>query len=670
VAGAVTAATLTTVCVFLPIVFVEGVAGQLFRDLALTVCLALLASLVVSLTLIPALAALGPEGADDEAADTDVETVRTWLRRVGRFVLPARGERAAWRHATLLVLTLPVRLALAIPLLAVGLVLWLAALGWLAFAWAFQGLGWLPSRLFDGLGRAYPPLLAGALRARWLVVPLALLLFAASLLAAGGLGTNLVPSLSQGEFAFQLRLPEGTPIESSAQVVDRVEQQLRDDPRFQRTFSIVGSLPSTASGRQTLGENLAQVNVVLPEGAGAEDEERAVERVREVLALFPVVEAELVRGAALSTKPPIVVHVFSDDLGVLAEAAGLVERRLAELPGLADVGSTVEPGSPEIRVEIDRERAAELGVTADVLGQTLRRQVRGELVGQFREQEERLDIRLRASASSRDRADEIAKLRLRLADGTAVPITAVADVRQGRGPAAIHRADGARVAQVTARAPARDLGPALEDVRAALAGLALPGDAVAELAGQERELQVSFDSLKLALGLAVFLVYVVMAMQFESLVHPFVILLSVPLGAVGVVAALLLTGLGLDVLVLIGVVMLAGIVVNNAIVLVDAVNRRRREGEGLDRALVGAGRERLRPILMTTTTTVLGLLPMALGLGPGDELRAPLAITVIGGLLGATLLTLLVIPCLYRSLSPSPAEPHRSGAEPAGEDAA
>ena len=209
------------------------------------------------------------------------------------------------------------------------------------------------------------------------------------------------------------------------------------------------------------------------------------------------------------------------------------------------------------------------------------------------------------------------------------------------------------MARITAAAPAADLGRTLEDVRVVMAGLSLPKGAVAELSGQDEELAVSFASLRLALGLAIFLVYVVMAVQFESLVHPFVILLAVPLGVVGVVAALMLTSTSVGVLVLIGAVMLAGIVVNNAIVLVDAINRRRREGEGLDGAIVGAGTERLRPILMTTATTVLALLPLAFGLGAGDELRRPLAITVIGGLTAATLLTLVVIPCLYRVLSRS-----------------
>jgi HAE1 family hydrophobic/amphiphilic exporter-1 len=251
-------------------------------------------------------------------------------------------------------------------------------------------------------------------------------------------------------------------------------------------------------------------------------------------------------------------------------------------------------------------------------------------------------------------ASGVQALRIILPGGTTVPVSAVADVVVGRGPAAVHRFSGARVAEVTALPTTRDLGGALAAVTDAVAGLSLPMGARYELAGQNEELSVSFNSLWLAMALATFLVYVVMASQFESLIHPFVILMAVPLGVVGVVAALVVTSNSISVLVLIGAIMLAGIVVNNAIVLVDAVNRRRREGEEVINALVGAGSERLRPILMTTATTVLALLPMALGLGAGDELRAPLAITVIGGLTVATFLTLLVIPCIYRVLGAAP----------------
>ena len=385
------------------------------------------------------------------------------------------------------------------------------------------------------------------------------------------LGTRLVPNLSQGEFAFQLRLSEGTPLTVTADTVGRIEGELTDDPRFERIFSTIGSLPSTASGRRTLGENLAQIDVLLPEGADAEAEAAAVERVRRVLARFPRIESELVHPSVLSVKPPIGVRVFSDDLALLDQAAGVVKAQLEAIPGIEDVGTTSEPGSPEVQVELDRERAATLGLTATDIAQSLRRKIGGEIVGEFREGEERIDIRLRSLEPFRDRASEVANLRLRLPDGTVVPVSAVAEVVVGRGPAAIYRAEGARMAEVTAEAAASDLGSVIERVRAETAYLvqtagmagaapdatdpaALPQDVRIEMAGQDEELKLSFDSLKLALGLAVFLVYVVMAGQFESLIHPFVILTSVPLGVVGIVAALALTGHSITVLVLIGAV--------------------------------------------------------------------------------------------------------------------
>jgi HAE1 family hydrophobic/amphiphilic exporter-1 len=327
---------------------------------------------------------------------------------------------------------------------------------------------------------------------------------------------------------------------------------------------------------------------------------------------------------------------------------------LEALPEVRDVATTSEPGSPEILVELDREKAAALGVSAEQIGSALRTKIRGDVVGEFREGEERIDIRLRADERFRALASGVESLRVYLPGGTSVPVSAMAEVVTTRGPAAIYRFSGARVAEVTALPATGDLGGALAAVSNAVAALSLPRGARTELAGQNEELSVSFNSLWLAMALATFLVYVVMASQFESLIHPFVILMAVPLGAVGVVAALVVTGNSVSVLVLIGAIMLAGIVVNNAIVLVDAVNRRRREGATVDEALVGAGRERLRPILMTTATTVLALLPMALGLGAGDELRAPLAVTVIGGLTMATVLTLIVIPCIYRIFGAAP----------------
>ena len=696
VSGAVTAATLTTVSVFLPIVFVRGVAGQLFYDLAVTVCLALVMSLLVSLTLIPMLSAfelgrvrrMSLEEAFGAAEGTRARTVLAGFLRPSNLVPSPFGGAQRLVSRILMLLTLPLRFVLlhllfyVIRPLSYGLlwalrglvkmVVWIGGWIWVALARVVDAIFWPATWLIDRLGLLYPAALAAALRARHGVLALGFATFVLAAAAVPLLGTNLVPDLSQGEFAFQVRLPEGTTLESTAETIERVERRGLEERRFKRVFSVVGNWPSTASGRQTVGENLAQVNFVLDEDASAEDEVAAIDRVRQIFALFPRVEAELVHPSVLSVRPPLAVHLFSENLDDLDVAAGTAADMMWNLPAVQDVATSSEPGNPEIKIELDRERAADLNVRAEPLSRSLQRQIGGEIVGQFRDQEQRLDIRLRASEAWRDRASEVEALRFRLENGTVVPVSAFATVTLERGPAAIHRNGGARVAMVTAKVASTNLGRSLDELKAELPGLALPESVVAETAGQDEELRVSFQSLRLALALAIFMVYVVMAVQFESLRYPFVILLSVPLGIVGVVLALWLTGTSLSVLALIGAVMLAGIVVNNAIVLVDAINRRRRAGETLETAILGAGRERLRPILMTTATTVLALLPMALGLGAGDELRRPLAITVIGGLSMATLLTLVVIPCLYRAFTRAAKheEPAAPGRLASGIDAA
>jgi HAE1 family hydrophobic/amphiphilic exporter-1 len=652
VAGAVTAATLTTVAVFFPIVFVQGVAGQLFRDQAITVCLSLTTSLVVSLTLIPALSGLSARSGFKAASrfagrrQAGAEPL-PFTFRFATFELDPIGNGRSLISRIATIAAFPLRFLVLLVMLAVGALWW-------AFERLFRVATAPVGRALKGVSTAYPGALTRALRRRWIVLVAAFMVFLASVMAIPSLGTDLVPDLAQGEFAFQLRLPEGTTLEATAELVDRIEAMLVDDPAFASIFSMVGSLPSTASGRLTLGENLAQINFRMQTNSNADDEAAAVIRVREAIARFPRADTELVRPAVLSVRPPIAVQIFSDDLVELDQAAETVRQTLEELPEVRDVATTSEPGSPEILVELDRERAAALGVSAEDVGAALRTKIRGDVVGEFREGEERIDIRLRAGERFRSLASGVQALRIILPGGTTVPVSAVAEIVTGRGPAAIYRFSGARVAEVTALPTTRDLGGALTAVNEAVSNLSLPAGARTELSGQNEELAVSFNSLWLAMALATFLVYVVMASQFESLIHPFVILMAVPLGAVGVVAALLLTSNSVSVLVLIGAIMLAGIVVNNAIVLVDAVNRRRREGQDIDQALVGAGGERLRPILMTTATTVLALFPMALGLGAGDELRAPLAITVIGGLTVATFLTLLVIPCIYRILGAAP----------------
>jgi HAE1 family hydrophobic/amphiphilic exporter-1 len=273
--------------------------------------------------------------------------------------------------------------------------------------------------------------------------------------------------------------------------------------------------------------------------------------------------------------------------------------------------------------------------------------VQGDVATDITRSDRTIDIRIRVAERFRDSADAVSNLTVTHIGSSAIPLSAVADVVELEGPAEIRRADGSRIARITANLDDRDLGSATVEIRAALEDMRWPAGYDWRIGGQEEEMATSFDSMRLAFGLAIFMVYLVMASQFESLLHPFVILFSVPFAVIGVLATMSLFGVTVNVVSLIGFILLAGIVVNDAIVLVDYANRLRRDGLGKLEALVRAGRVRLRPILMTTATTVFGLLPMAIGLGEGAELRTPMALTVIGGMVTSTLLTLLVVPAVY-----------------------
>ena len=585
---AVTASTLTTVAVFLPIVFVEGVAGQLFRDQALTVTISLLASLAVAVTLIPMLSALGAR-------------------------LPRRGEAEAGAVDTVV-------------------------------TEAVSPLGWL--------SRAYGRVLAGALRRRGLTVAVAFGLFAVSAWSLRFLDTELIPELSEGEFHFEVKLPEGASLAATDRTLQAMERVAAAEPALERQYATVGSrLAAGGMSLVTRAENLGQLNLVMRDRGDDATEAAVVERLRAGFTELPDVEVKFGRPSYFSLKTPVEVIVYGEDLDELRAYSLDLGRRLAAVPGLADVRSSLEAGNPELQVVFDRERLAALGLDMGQLSETLRGRVLGVVPTRYKEEDRQIDVRLRNREEDRRTLEDVRNLVLPGPDGAPLRLLSVADVSEARGPAEIHRLKQQRAAVVSASLEGRGLGAAIADVQAVLRDFPPPRGLVTEMGGQDAEMRTSFDSLLFAMVLAVFLVYLVMAATFESFVHPFIVLFTIPLALIGVVAGLLATGTTVTVIVLIGAVMLTGIVVNNAIVLIDTVNRLRRD-EGLPReeALVRAGHLRLRPILMTTLTTVLGLLPMAVAWGEGAELRAPLAITVACGLALSTLLTLVVIPAVYALL--------------------
>jgi hydrophobic/amphiphilic exporter-1 (mainly G- bacteria), HAE1 family len=369
------------------------------------------------------------------------------------------------------------------------------------------------------------------------------------------------------------------------------------------------------------------------------------------------------RPELFSFESPLEVRVFADESADAIDHARRLLPRLREIEGLADVAADDLAGRPEVRVDFERERLGLAGLDVDRAAAAIQRAIQGEVAGKLHAADKQLDIRVRLPEVDRSNIDDIARIQVGVIAPSqdsltgqrsapkSIPLAAVARVEPAIGPAEIRRIDGRRGVKIRARAEAGDLGTLADHIREQLdvAAEEVPAGRwiEAELAGQAEEMGESLRSLAFTAMLSIFLVYVVMASSFESLHHPFLIMFTVPLAAVGVVLACLLTGTPISAMVGIGGIILGGIVVNNAIVLINAVNQRRGEGMDVRSALIDAGSLRLRPILMTTATTVLGLLPMAFGLGEGAALRQPLALAVIGGLVVATALTLVVIPSAY-----------------------
>ena len=382
-------------------------------------------------------------------------------------------------------------------------------------------------------------------------------------------------------------------------------------------------------------------------GSTRADEPQVVAGLRVLTDQIAGAEAKFSRPELFSFATPVEVELVGFDLDQLQAASRRVAARMRDNPRFADVKNSQEQGAPEIRIVFDQDKAASIGLTTRQIADQVVRKVRGEVATRYSFRDQKIDVLVRALESDRASVAAIRQLIVNPGAANPLPLDAVATIDVREGPSEIRRSDQERVALISANIAQGDVGSAIAELKADLDNEPSAAGITHRVAGQSEEIDQSFNSLLLALGLAIFLVYLVMASQFESLLHPFLILFSIPLALVGAVLALYLTNSTISVVVFIGLIMLVGIVVSNAIVLIDRVNQRRAEGAGVEEALVSAGLTRLRPIVMTTLTTLIGFLPMALGLGDGAEVRRPLAITVIGGLTFSTLLTLVVIPVLY-----------------------
>ncbi len=632
VSMAVVASTLTTIAVFLPLVFVDGIAGQLFRDQALTVAIAIAISLLVSMTLIPMLSSLKgrpPLAFPEEAAAEAWRPESRWQKPVA---LGRRGFVAGVRWSFFALAWLVVRVWRGV-VAVVGLVM--------------RKASDIAMKPYAGAERGYLRLLPNALAHPGKVLSMAALAFVATMALVPMLGADLIPQLAQDRFEMTVKLPAGTPLKQTDALVRELQLAHGNGEGVASLYGVSGSGTRLDASPTESGENIGKLTVVMEGGGNARTEADITERLRDTMGQHPGAQVDFARPALFSFSTPLEIELRGQDMATLEQAGQRLAALLRGNAHYADVKSTVEEGFPEIQIRFDQERAGALGLTTRQIADVVVKKVRGDVATRYSFRDRKIDVLVRAQEGDRASVDSIRRLIVNPGSSRPVTLDAVADVVATTGPSEIHRADQTRVAVVSANLRDIDLGAAMREVQQMVAEQPLGAGVGLHIGGQGEELAQAAKSLIFAFGLAIFLVYLVMASQFESLLHPFVILFTIPLALVGAILALMLTGKPISVVVFIGLILLVGLVTKNAIILIDKVNQLREAGVAKHEALVEGARSRLRPIIMTTLCTLFGFLPLAVAMGEGAEVRAPMAITVIGGLLVSTLLTLLVIPVVY-----------------------
>ena len=640
VSMAITASTLTTIAVFFPIIYIRGVAGQLFRDQSLTVAFSLLASLVVALALLPMIAARwqkAPAPSREDATgekypsaviqgETLRQKARLWMQKIGRGVVAfVSGLFRYWGT----------QLAAAANRLTAPL---------------FR----LFDRGFERFSRRYESGLEWALNHPRRVLLTTLLVFVLSLLIGSTIDRRLMPEVEQGRFSVSVHLPPGTVLDATAELVAKIESLLQKHRAVAGVFSQIGLVEGDMRSVQArAGTHMAEIQVFLKPGFRSRRVMQALQP--KLVALYPgaisLQAPQTAIGEILGTaRADLEVQIRGNDADSAAVVMRTLRQKLRRIPGITQIFSSEEQKRPEIRLVIDREKAVLYDVPPRAVADFVQQVMHGRIATDFKDFDRKIPVLLRADERHRHKLTELLQMPLNH-NGRSVPVSELVRLEQTLAPAAIEREDQVRQRSLFVSISGRGYNAVARDVENILQTLELPYGFQVRLGGQRQEMLESFREMVFAFVLAFVLVFMILAAQFESLVHPFVIIFTVPLAIIGVVVGLLVTGQSFNVMSLIGLVVLVGIVVNDAIVKVDFINQERRRSTGLRRAILLAGRKRLRPILMTTITTVLGLLPMAIGFGEGAELRRPLAIAIIFGLIFATVLTLIVVPVGYQVLA-------------------
>ncbi len=575
----ITASTLTSVAVFAPILFVPGLAGQLFRDMSLTIVISLLCSLLVALTLVPLLASL--------------IVGLSSRNRLERLI----GYLTAW---------------------------------------------------IDPLSSIYGRFIERALLHKWKVVLVALLVFGSCMALIPRMGIDFLAATDEGFISFRVETGAGTAVGATNEVF-RALETLVDE--LVPEAEIVVSRFGTGEGISALMGQSSSSGVLQIRLPSRRDRDRSQEeieaRLRERFEHLPGVDITTGGHGMAGFGGGVEIKVFGEDLAEVREYGQLLSSRLETVDGVVETEFSMEMGRPELAVELDRDQLRFLGLTPADVSTTISTYFLGTTATMYRDGEGEHAVVVRAPREVREDLQRLRDLPIVTPMGVTVPLATVANIGSALGATSIRRENQRRLATVTIHSTGVPLGTMIQRVNEVREEVGAPPGITTEVGGAAEDLADSFRSLFLALIVAVLLVYMVMASQFESLLEPFVIIFSVPLAFAGVVLALVITGTTLQVTALIGVILLSGVVVNNAIVLVDVLKRRRREAMDLVAAAAEAGRMRLRPILMTALTTIFGMTPLALEIGDGAEMWAPMGRAVIGGMILSTLLTLIVVPTAY-----------------------
>lgn len=584
----VVASTLTTVAVFFPIMFTNGITGMMFKELSLTVIFSLVASLIIALTLIPMLSyKLLKKEQIIEGADI--------IRKTN----------------------------------------------------IFTKLGDAFERGFISVETRYKKILAWSLKHRKSTVFAGIAIFIVSMLSLTMIGAEFMPASDMGQFIINVELPIGANFSDTQDITNKIEGVLEKATEVDTVYTQIGG---TSMFGQSSSKNQASISVKLKdlkERTRSTDE--IVDWVRKETKDIPGAEMSFTAQQAMGgSSAPVSIKIKGDNLDTLKELGDKFVGEISKVKGTREVESSLGEGKPEVRIKLNRKNASQYGITAGTVAAQVDMVISGKTATTYKLADgDEIDVIVKGDEIYRESISNLQNINIQTASGMSVPLNLVADVKIEKGPTQIQRDNQTRILTVSSQIYGRDLKSVTEDVNQRISKIEMPQGYSYELGGDNKEMMEAFVSLAAALVVAVLLVYMILASQFESLLNPFIIMFTVPLALAGGILGLFITRKTLSVTSFLGFIVLSGIVVNNAIVLIDYINIRRGRGEEREEAILVAGPTRLRPILMTASTTILGLLPMALGIAEGSEMQAPMAIVVIGGLLLSTVLTLVFIPVVY-----------------------